>query len=66
MDFLAGYKTKIAGVSLIVAGLVGAALQFAKPDAPQAMPYMEAFQLVMNGLGLLGLRFAMSRAVPKA
>lgn len=60
MNFLEGYKTKIAAVILMLHALLGGIMYFADPTNPVALPIEAAIAEFMTGLGMLGLRAAIS------
>lgn len=61
MAFLEGYKTYIAGFGLIAVAVVGALLHFADPANAMAMPLDVALTKLLEGLGLVGLRKAVTK-----
>ncbi len=61
MNFLSGYKTYIVGAACILTGAI-AMLGWAQPPLP-ALDAGQGWQLVLTGLGFLGLRAALP---PKA
>jgi hypothetical protein len=62
MNFLSGYKTLIAGIGLMVKAVVGALLHFAEPTNAAALDLATAYNEFMIGLGLVGLKFAVTKA----
>ncbi len=63
MDFFAGKKTHFVGIIMILTGLVqlvmGPVTQLGDMDSG------EATRLVMEGLGLMGIRLGVQKAITK-
>lgn len=60
VSFLTGYKTYIVGIACILTGLI-AMLGWAVPPLP-ALDAGQGWQLVLTGLGFLGLRAAVAKS----
>jgi hypothetical protein len=61
MNFLEGYKTKIAAVIMMLHALLGAIMTFADPTNPLSLPIEAAIVEFMTGLGMFGIRAAIAR-----
>jgi len=65
MDFLTGYKTKIAGVLAMLYALAGGVMGFVDPTSPLVLTLPAAIPIFLGGLAALGLRLAIGDLLTK-